>query len=453
MSSENTGGMRLMIVGDSMTQGGSGDWTWRYRLWKWLKDEQVNVTFTGPYIGTQQADEPSPPRPPPLYKSEDPPSSVRADGGYAKDVDEDFDSHHYSTWGRQCAQSRDVIEEIVSGHPTDLLLVMLGFNDIGWFVSDAKGTLESMTILVHNARKANPRLKFAIANIPQRTYMDGREDLPRSTKEYNELLVTAITKWTTKESPIHLVKLAEEYVASEGSYDGLHPNALGEYQIARAFSITLVDDFKLGLKPLAVPEHIPTRPLPSPSHFELVSSPAGVTATWDTVYGTYGYEFRSSVDDGEFSTDDCHANRWDSHWAHDGQVYRAQVRSRYGERKSKWTPVLSAMARPQLAAPPENVKVISVAKGVIVSWDRPHDENSAHIIQYTIFWKDKESSGFPALGGFKHSPAHIDELEHGHRYDIWMATWTIAGEGMFGPMQEVTVGHDGSLAEEEDASE
>lgn len=33
---------------------------------------------------------------------------------------------------------------MVAKYKPDILLVMLGFNDMGWFVSDAPGTLNSM---------------------------------------------------------------------------------------------------------------------------------------------------------------------------------------------------------------------------------------------------------------------------------------------------------------------
>ena len=33
----------VMIVGDSITQGQEGDWTWRYRIWQWFKDEGIEV--------------------------------------------------------------------------------------------------------------------------------------------------------------------------------------------------------------------------------------------------------------------------------------------------------------------------------------------------------------------------------------------------------------------------
>ena len=51
------------------------------------------------------------------------------------------------------------------------LLVELGFNDIGRFVSDPAGLLVTMENLITNARSANPNVNFAIANIPQHTYL------------------------------------------------------------------------------------------------------------------------------------------------------------------------------------------------------------------------------------------------------------------------------------------
>lgn len=36
--------INVMIVGDSITQGHEGDWTWRYRLWEWFVDQGIDVT-------------------------------------------------------------------------------------------------------------------------------------------------------------------------------------------------------------------------------------------------------------------------------------------------------------------------------------------------------------------------------------------------------------------------
>jgi lysophospholipase L1-like esterase len=85
---------------------------------------------------------------------------------------------------------------MVTEYEPDYLLVMLGFNDVGWFISDAEGTFESMKIFISEARAAKPDIKMALGNIPQRSFIGGREDLPIKTKLYNRMLAAAIPEWS-----------------------------------------------------------------------------------------------------------------------------------------------------------------------------------------------------------------------------------------------------------------
>ena len=40
--------LRVMVVGDSISHGQEGDWTWRYRLWEWFRDStSTAVDFVG----------------------------------------------------------------------------------------------------------------------------------------------------------------------------------------------------------------------------------------------------------------------------------------------------------------------------------------------------------------------------------------------------------------------
>ena len=55
-------------------------------------------------------------------------------GGYAHGVDPAFDSDHFAVWGRQYAQDVPLIQARVAIYQPDLLLVELGFNDVGWWV-------------------------------------------------------------------------------------------------------------------------------------------------------------------------------------------------------------------------------------------------------------------------------------------------------------------------------
>ncbi|KAK0701140.1 SGNH hydrolase-type esterase domain-containing protein [Apiosordaria backusii] len=280
---------RVMVVGDSISHGREGDWTWRYRIWQWFRKHNIPVVFVGPHKGTF---------PPPPEDDRD------RDGGYALDVAQEFlgDCYHYSWWGKQAGQVKDEIGRQVATYKPDLCLVELGFNDIGWGVSDPAGTLESMRALVKEARTYNQALKFAIANVPQRTVVPGLGDVPARVDRYNELLAQAISDWDQPSSPVALVHLCENYVCKEGAYDGLHPGALGEYEIAQAFSRTLMlPAFSLANKStteLEIPRPIPARALSVPANLKAVASPEGpfgyyqLIITWDLVYGAYAYDIR-----------------------------------------------------------------------------------------------------------------------------------------------------------------
>lgn len=120
---------KILIVGDSITQGHEGDHTWRYRLWQWLRSNVTSqgFTFVGPYTGTDPPAAPRPPQPPRLgsdepEEPEDSESTVKADGKYAADVPADFQGNHFSGWGWQLGQAKDMIRDVVSVYKPDLIL-------------------------------------------------------------------------------------------------------------------------------------------------------------------------------------------------------------------------------------------------------------------------------------------------------------------------------------------
>lgn len=106
-----------------------------------------------------------------------------------------------------------------------------------------------MENFIAQARAVKPTIKFALGNVPQRTAIGGREDLPIKTTQYNELLASAIPSWSSASSPIAPVLMQENYDCginiSTACYDGLHLNVLGEYQIAQAFFSALVKYFQM----------------------------------------------------------------------------------------------------------------------------------------------------------------------------------------------------------------
>lgn len=444
-SSTGTGALKIMVVGDSMSQGYEGDYTWRYRLWQWFQEQHVAVDFVGPYSGTMPPEQAAPPSPPLLQGESAPVGRPRTTGAYAAQM-APFDSQHFAVWGRQAAQAKELIREQVAVWQPDLLLVGLGFNDLGWFVSGPEGTLASMKALVDNARAARPNLKFALANVPQRTRIDGRADLPVNTDIYNRMLADAVPRWSTAASPVRLVDWRGNYscevAGCPGGYDGLHPNGFGESQIARAFAQTLHGGYGIGATVPPVPTDAPVRPLSTPAQVRAVASPGGFTVVWDPVFGASGYTVRHRlVGQSTWSELPAKAARFDNGWVLDGQQWEAQVRADYGNQASNWSNVVSTTVHPQTAAGPTNILNLPASDGFDIAWEPPTGAFTSSIDRYVVLVHDRDTPGaFLNAIGIRGTYAHIGGLIPGHRYTIAVQTWNAAGGGFPAVAKSITVG-------------
>jgi lysophospholipase L1-like esterase len=437
---------KVMVVGDSMSEGYEGDWTWRYRLWQWFQENSTVVDFVGPYTGTMAPPAPAAPQPPLMQgepKHISPPSTS---GGYASGASPVFDSDHFALWGRQAVQTRSLIREQVAAYHPDLLLLALGFNDMGWLFSSPADTLANVKGVIDEARLANPDIEIAVANVPQRTYI-GRDDLPANTDAYNDLLAAAVPSWSTPSSKVALVDWRGNYACETGGcpagYDGLHPNALGEYQIAQAFERTLHSAFGIGGEPDPVPTSILTRPTPVPSGVKAVSSPIGVTLTWNPVYGALGYTVRvRTVGSSTWSTAGVSTNRYDTTWTADGMQWEYQVRTDNGDAvHSDYSATTSATAHPQTVGGPSHIVATATATGIDVSWDAATGPYAGSIERYGVLTFDDDLPGAIIQSvGIHGRSAHIDGLIPGHKYEVAVQTWNAAGGGIPNGGNAVTVG-------------
>lgn len=99
-----------MFVGDSMTVGCAGDYTWRYRMW-----QHLDTTFGGPYeiVGPRSG----------LYDAlaDAPTSEAYADPGFPADA-----RRHLAGWGEGWQHMAPLIGPAVRSCGADLLLVSSG---------------------------------------------------------------------------------------------------------------------------------------------------------------------------------------------------------------------------------------------------------------------------------------------------------------------------------------
>lgn len=440
------GTLKVMVVGDSMSHGHEGDYTWRYRLWQWFQEQRLSVDFVGPYQGTQTPAPAGPPSPPRLQGEPEPAAGPPRTGGRYAPEAASFDSDHFAVWGRQAAQAKQLIREQVATYQPDVLLVGLGFNDMGWWVSGPDGTLASMKSLVDNARAAKPNLRFALANVPQRTKIDGRDDLPANTDTYNRMLAGAIPTWSTSTSPVKLVDWRGSYGCEVSScpagYDGLHPDAMGEHQIAGAFARTLHHGYFLGTSVPVAPAAVPSRATPTPSGVSAAAGPGGLVVTWNPVFGAYGYTVRSRlVGQPRWNEFRIGTNRYDNGWVLDGQQMEAQVRTDNGDQQSDWSPVVSVTVRPRTAPGPTNVLTLTTPEGFDISWDPPTGAHTDTIERYGVIAYDLDTPGaYVSVVGIRGRRASIGGLISGHRYLVAVESWNAAGGGFPSAGRAVVVG-------------
>ncbi|QGV79974.1 GDSL-type esterase/lipase family protein [Streptomyces ficellus] len=221
--------MRFMFVGDSMTIGRAGDYTWRYRMWQHLA-----TTFDGPYgiVGPRTG----------LY---DATADAAVSQRYA---DPAFPAHarrHLSGWGEGWLHMAPLIGEAVEAAEADVLLVSLGLIDLGFYTNSAQ-TSENVHAFVAGARAANPHVRAVL--LPVIPNVRAQYDAPFAAEcaRFNELLAKAVADLDEPASPLLLASVPESYDLGADTYDGTHPGPSGEHKLASAFATAMHQAWGLG---------------------------------------------------------------------------------------------------------------------------------------------------------------------------------------------------------------
>ncbi|MFL6061388.1 MAG: fibronectin type III domain-containing protein [Marmoricola sp.] len=232
---------RILTIGDSLTSAASGDYTWRYFLWKQLVNNGVNADF----VGDQ-------------HLLVDPVSLVRDSADYRCAFDEDNDAFPGSFLDQYLdatAGGSTVVRDAVANHGSaaDALIVFAGGNDL---IRNRGLALSPLTPdqliakaqqVVAQAQAANPDVKIAMVTAPE------FQIAKLSTiQAYNTKLIAQAPGWSTATSTVVVADTARTWTSTY-SYDTVHPNPEGEITIASDIADAL---HALGIGPLA------TRPLP-----------------------------------------------------------------------------------------------------------------------------------------------------------------------------------------------
>ncbi|MGW5849258.1 GDSL-type esterase/lipase family protein [Streptomyces sp. NPDC055254] len=221
--------MRFMFVGDSMTIGRAGDYTWRYRMW-----QHLGTTSGGPHriVGPRSE----------LYDTaaDAPTSHAYAAPDFPADA-----RRHLAGWGEGWQHMAPLIGPAARAARPDVLLVSLGLIDLG-FYTRADETAANVRRFVERARAAAPAVRMVL--LPVIPNVRAEEDAPFAAEValFNELLAKAVADLTTAASPLLLAARPDGYDIHRDTYDGTHPNASGEHKLAGEFAAVLHQAWGIG---------------------------------------------------------------------------------------------------------------------------------------------------------------------------------------------------------------
>src|ERR1700735_2130107 len=140
------GSPRIMIVGDSISQGSSGDYTWQYRLYEHLRADGVSPQMVGPNNW--------------LFNNV---TNVEGDCSYA---DPKFEDANDAVWGLTLFSQIDTIGATVTTYQPDYLLVLLGLDDIFWYGISQPDMAANLASFIAAARTARPNIRIVLGLIP-----------------------------------------------------------------------------------------------------------------------------------------------------------------------------------------------------------------------------------------------------------------------------------------------
>ena len=204
--------LRIMPIGDSITESRRGLLSYRNTLWKTLKRAGCEVDLVGSRRGVCFGLRNSP--------------SIELKGVA-------FDQDHEGHWGWRADQINDRLSEWLAANSPDVALIHLGTNDLVQR-QGISSTIRDLIRMVDKIRLENPSALILVAKVVPSSII---KDIPT----YNRRLERTMQKLSSPSSPIVMVDMTRGFsLRHHMQYDGLHPNGKGEALIGKRFAQALL---------------------------------------------------------------------------------------------------------------------------------------------------------------------------------------------------------------------
>ena len=188
--------VKLMPLGDSITESTTGLSSYRYYLWHLLVSNGYHVDFVGSEHGV----------------------------GGGPPANSDFDKDHEGHSGWRADEILSHIQAWAAAASPDVVLLHIGTNDLRQGQSVAS-TVTDIGGIIETLRTVNPRIRILVAQL-----------IPRAGDSFISSLNAALPALAAAkdrpQSPIVLVDQYTGFDPSSMTYDGTHPNDIGDSRMA-----------------------------------------------------------------------------------------------------------------------------------------------------------------------------------------------------------------------------
>ena len=212
--------MNILTLGNSITNGTNRYNSYRRDLWQLLHKGDYNFDFIGSW-------------------------SLHHMGGEVPDPDFDMDHDGHSGWKASDILSqpdwdkqRGNIHEWIKTYTPDIVLIELGTNDVFQCVP-ARESMNNISLIINIVRNKNPRVKIFLAQIPplgaqwaDKKLCGTDTSYSQSIQIFNNYIVKLAEEKSTVTSNVIAVDLFTNVHPATDMYDDIHPNDIGEKDMA-----------------------------------------------------------------------------------------------------------------------------------------------------------------------------------------------------------------------------
>jgi hypothetical protein len=258
-ASATTTPTKIMLYGDSITQGTSAHYTWRYRLWQGLESGGNSVDFVGPM------------------------TTVFTYPGYSVKSteyrDPNFDTAHAAFAGMTLTKPVWTIAQLAGAYHPNVIVGLIGFNDLRTSAATIPQLIDTWRSQIAQAQSADPGVSIVLAEYGE-TWGTGISDY--------DAALTSLAAELDQPGARVIATGVPQLNQKTDTFDGIHLTTSGEKIEAASVADALS---QLGLSSGATPADASVTPggwAPTPSLTATASS--GISVSWSSV------DYASSMD-------------------------------------------------------------------------------------------------------------------------------------------------------------